>query len=213
MNPYEVLGVSESASDEEIKRVYRELVRKYHPDQYMNNPLGDLAAEKLKQVNSAYDEIQKLRKGGANRGGYQSGGSSWSGRANQGGQRYSQRQSWNPGSGTEAFAAVREALNRNDLTQAESLLSGLPRTAEWHYLTGIVQSRRGWYAAAYQSFSQAAAMDPGNREYQEAMYRMQQVNGRYAGRGGEPDWCSICGTLWCMDSCCECFGGDLIPCC
>lgn len=206
MNPYEVLGVSETASDEEIKRAYRELVRKYHPDQYMNNPLGDLAAEKLKQVNSAYDEIQKQRKTrGA--GDYRQAGGSW-GAAGRG-----QRQSWNPGSGSEAFNAVREALNRNDLMQAEALLSNLPRTAEWHYLTGIVQSRRGWYAAAYQSFSQAAGMEPGNREYQEAMYRMQQVNGRYAARGNEPDWCSICGTLWCMDSCCECFGGDLIPCC
>lgn len=205
MNPYKVLGVSETASDEEIKRAYRELVRKYHPDQYMNNPLGDLAAEKLKEVNAAYDQIQKQRKSQGAGGYQQSSGGGW------GGAR--QQQSWNPGTGSQPFNAVREAINRNDLAQAEALLSNLARTAEWHYLTGIIQSRRGWYAAAYQSFAQAVQMEPGNREYQDAMNRMQHVNARYAGRSNEPDWCSICGTLWCMDSCCECFGGDLIPCC
>lgn len=57
MNPYEVLGVSENASDEEIKKAYRELVKKYHPDKYVNNPLADLAAEKIKEINLAYDTI------------------------------------------------------------------------------------------------------------------------------------------------------------
>ena len=54
-DPYSVLGVDPSASDEEIKRVYRELARKYHPDNYQNNPLADLAEEKMKEVNAAYD--------------------------------------------------------------------------------------------------------------------------------------------------------------
>ena len=60
-DPYKVLGVSRDATDEEIKKAYRELARKYHPDNYTNSPLFDLAAEKMKEVNNAYDEIQKIR--------------------------------------------------------------------------------------------------------------------------------------------------------
>jgi molecular chaperone DnaJ len=63
-NPYEVLGVKETASDAEIKRAYRELVKKYHPDQYRDNPLSKLAEEKLREVNEAYDEIMRQRAAG-----------------------------------------------------------------------------------------------------------------------------------------------------
>ena len=64
-NPYEVLGVSPSASDDEIKKAYRELSRKYHPDANINNPLADLAAEKFKEVQEAYDTIMRERTSGS----------------------------------------------------------------------------------------------------------------------------------------------------
>ena len=60
-DPYKVLGVAREATDEEIKKAYRELARKYHPDNYVNNPLADLVEEKMKEVNEAYDQIQKER--------------------------------------------------------------------------------------------------------------------------------------------------------
>ena len=63
-NPYSVLGVSPSATDDEIKKAYRELARKYHPDNYHDNPLADLASEKMKEINEAYDEITRQRAGG-----------------------------------------------------------------------------------------------------------------------------------------------------
>ena len=63
-DPYSVLGVKPDASDQEIKKAYRELARKYHPDNYVDNPLADLAEEKMKEVNEAYEAIQKQRSGG-----------------------------------------------------------------------------------------------------------------------------------------------------
>ena len=59
-NPYEVLGVSKNATDDEIKTAYRNLARKYHPDNYVDNPLSDLASEKMKEINDAYDEIMNI---------------------------------------------------------------------------------------------------------------------------------------------------------
>ncbi|MGN0242194.1 MAG: J domain-containing protein [Candidatus Weimeria sp.] len=66
MNPYEVLGVSPNATDEEVKHAYRELSRKYHPDANENNPLKDLAEEKFKQVQQAYSDIMEMRRNGQN---------------------------------------------------------------------------------------------------------------------------------------------------
>ena len=77
-DPYSILGVKRDASDEEIKNAYRALVRKYHPDNYADdNPLTELATEKMQEVNEAYDEIQRIRQGGGSSqsdGGYNRGG-------------------------------------------------------------------------------------------------------------------------------------------
>ena len=62
-DPYSVLGVSPNASDDEIKKAYRDLSRKYHPDSYANNPLANLAEERFKEVQEAYDQIMKERSG------------------------------------------------------------------------------------------------------------------------------------------------------
>ena len=79
-DPYEVLGVSPGASEEEIKKAYRDLARKYHPDNYQNNPLADLAQEKMKDINEAYSQVMKLRQGGGSSyGGASYGGSSYGG--------------------------------------------------------------------------------------------------------------------------------------
>ena len=71
-DPYLVLGIKPSASDEEVKQAYREMVKKYHPDSYQDNPLSDLAEEKMKEVNEAYDAIVRMRSGGQGYGGGQS---------------------------------------------------------------------------------------------------------------------------------------------
>ncbi len=82
---YEVLGVSRNATDDEIKKAYRELSRKYHPDAYVNNPLADLAEDKFKEVQEAYTQIMNSRANGGSQGGWSQGGQN-SGSAG-----------WNPG--------------------------------------------------------------------------------------------------------------------
>ena len=58
-DPYSVLGVSRDATDEEIKKAYRTLSRKYHPDANINNPNKDKAEEMFKTIQQAYNQIMK----------------------------------------------------------------------------------------------------------------------------------------------------------
>ena len=86
-SPYEILGVSPSASDDEVKQAYRALAKKYHPDKYADSPLADLASEKMSEINAAYDQIQDMRKGkssGPSYGGFGGGGDAGGGAGGEG---------------------------------------------------------------------------------------------------------------------------------
>jgi curved DNA-binding protein CbpA len=158
-DPYQVLGVPESASDEEIKKAYRELARKYHPDNYHDNPLADLAQEKMKDINAAYEEINRRRGSGHSGGGYQRGDT--------------QRQYRSYG-GSSVFQQVRMAIQRGDLTRAEELLAHCnDRSAEWNFLRGAVCYRRGWMDEARRYYQTACQMEPGNPEYRQALEYME----------------------------------------
>jgi len=198
MDPYKVLGVSPNASDEEIKQAYRALVKKYHPDNYVNNPIADLAAEKMAQINTAYETIQKMRSG-------QSAGSSSDG-------------SYGHASSPQ-YATIRSYISAGNLDAADAMLEQITdRVAEWYFLKGSICYRRGWLDQAQQYFSQAASMDPSNAEYAAANSRFSQMRGVYRDRGttmqgGGMNACDCCQSLLCADCCCECMGGDLISCC
>ena len=221
-DPYQVLGVSPSATDEQIKNAYRELARKYHPDNYANNPLADLAQEKMKEINEAYDQIQRQRKQQSSRAGhgYSQGGYSQSGYS----RGYAGQRSYAVGG--SQFADIRQLLNANRVSDAEELLEGIPqsrRDAEWYFLRGRVFYVRGWLDQAYNYYVRANQMSPGNAEYQTALNQLmwQRNTGRPAGGYGDyrnvqtggASGCDMCMGLICADTCCECMGGDLISCC
>ena len=222
-DPYQVLGVSPSATDEQIKNADRELARKYHPDNYANNPLADLAQEKMKEINEAYDQIQRQRKqqqSSRSGQGYSQGGYSQSGYS----RGYAGQRSY-AGGGSQ-FADIRQLLNANRVSDAEELLEGIPqsrRDAEWYFLRGRVFYVRGWLDQAYNYYVRANQMSPGNAEYQTALNQLmwQRNTGRPAGGYGDyrnvqtggASGCDMCMGLICADTCCECMGGDLISCC
>lgn len=201
-NPYEVLEIKEGASKDDIKRAYREMVKKYHPDQYGNNPLKDLAEDKLREVNEAYDYLMKNTSDSS---GYND-SNSYSNNS------YSS-------SNNVIYNDIRRDLQSGNLGAAEEKLNRITvRDAEWNYLMGVLSLRKGWNDNAFNYISNACNLDPSNREYQDTYRQLTNRNNGYrqayyTRNNRDNDWCNICATLWCADSCCECCGGDLISCC
>ena len=208
-DPYKVLGVSPDASDDEIKKAYRALARKYHPDKYRDSDLADLASEKMKEVNAAYEEIQNLRKNGGNR----SSNSEYSGGYNYAG--------GNSSTGNPTYNEIRRLINSGNIPAAESKLFSIhegDRNAEWNFLYGCVLVKKGQFVDAQRFFDIACSMDPYNNEYKAARENLRRRANGYGGGyntsgGGGCSACDVCTGLLCADCCCECCGGDLISCC
>lgn len=192
-NPFSVLGVPDTASDEQIRNAYRELARKY----------SDSSDDgKMQELNDAYDQIVMLRGG--------LGGSSSSS---------SSRSSSYAGNMSD-LSDIREKIRSGRIEDALVLLDGIPeqyRAAEWYYLKGAAQQRRGWLDYASENFDRACRMDPNNREYAAAKENLDSSkNGGFRSTRKSSSGCSacdVCSGLLCADCCCECMGGDLIPCC
>jgi len=202
MDPYKVLGISRDATDEEVKKAYRDLARKYHPDNYVNNPLADLVEEKMKEINEAYELIQKER-AGRPAGNYQGG---------------AQQQSY---AGSD-FSRIHELMHAGRYAEAELMLDAVTqagRNAEWNYLKGCVLLQRGWLFDAQKHLEAACYMDPGNLQYRNVLSQIRSGAGNYgtgyrtAQNTGDCSGCDMCTSLMCADCLCECMGGDLIHCC
>ena len=202
MNPYEVLGVSRNASLDEIKKAYRELSRKYHPDSYVGNPLSSLAEEKFEQVQEAYDAIMKEKNGDYN----------YASNYNNNG--------YNNGDSGE-MAEVYNLLGRRSYSQALRLLDSMPnRNAKWYYYSAIAQVGLGNNLRGMGYARMAVSMEPNNIEYQNLVNRLSFQGNRYGevrnvyrgGRSGFDDASDLCCKLWLADSLCECMGGDLCSC-
>ena len=202
MNPYEVLGVSRNASLDEIKKAYRELSRKYHPDSYVGNPLSSLAEEKFEQVQEAYDAIMKEKNGDYN----------YASNYNNNG--------YNNGDSGE-MAEVYNLLGRRSYSQALRLLDSMSnRNAKWYYYSAIAQVGLGNNLRGMEYARMAVSMEPNNVEYQNLVNRLSFQSNRYGevrnvyrgGRSGFDDASDLCCKLWLADTLCDCMGGDLCSC-
>lgn len=224
-NPYDVLGVSPSATDDEVKKAYRELSRKYHPDANVDNPLRDLAEEKFKEVQEAYDTIVKERENGG--GGYHYGygtagsynyGGNYGGGYNGGGYNGS---SYGGSSTDVERQAVYNFINNRRYQEALNLLNRMNnQNAEWYYLSAAANAGMGNNILAQEHASKAVNMEPNNLQYRQLLnqlsYRGRQYqSGPYGGGYGSSDSCgtgNMCCDLWLADTLCECMGGDLCTC-
>ena len=235
-NPYEVLGLKPGATEEEIKAAYRELVKKYHPDRYQDNPLNDLAEEKMREINEAYETLMNGAKGPKNQGGTQygpgssrgyNGGPFYGGGAAYGGGRaaygaggatygaggatYGSGGGSYVGEDAEEFRETRRSIDRGDLRDAEIRLGRVgTRNAEWYYLFGVLNIRRGWYNEGMQGLQTAVNMDPQNYEYRNTLNSVitqtqhYQANSYQQGYGNaERMLCYGLQCYCCADLCCH----------
>ena len=185
-DPYRVLGVSPSASAEEIKKAYRALSRRYHPDANQNNPNKEAAEEKFKEIQQAYQQIMKEKEGGPSNGygfgGYGNTGNygNYGGYANYGSygyggyQQQNQRQSSSSDSYHSYMAAAANYIRSGHYREALNVLNTIQeRTAQWYYYSAVANSGLGNNVAALDHAKRAAAMEPGNMEYQMLLRQLE----------------------------------------
>ena len=202
-NPYEVLGINQNASEEEIKKAYKDLVKKYHPDKYINNPLADLAKEKMQEVNEAYDSLMSTRQGRSSNSAYSYGG----------GNSYGGARANSANSGR--YMQIRQAIDRGDLMNAESMLVSITnRDAEWFFLSGMISYRKGWFDYALSNINEAVRLDPNNMEYRNAFNSLVNRNRGYVNAGNSQGYqtgssCGMCETCLLLN----CLCGSPAPCC
>ena len=202
---YDLLGLNEDATDEEIKERYAELKKKYNEDRWLDGEAGNEAARMLNKLDAAYTEIMSER-----------------------------RERSKNTDGSDAYKEIAELLKSDKLVEAQSRLDDFnERGAEWHYLQAVVFYKKNWSNESKKQLEIAMQMDPGNKKYQEAYGKLNAKNDYarqsaqaadpYAGGNGAPvnnpdadqmggnvcsNCISCCYTYLCVDClfslCCGC---------
>ena len=218
-DPYSVLGVSRDASEEEIKKAYKALSRKYHPDANINNPKKDQAEEKFKEIQAAYQQIMKERTEGYSYGGgygrqtYGGSGSGYGGSQGYGGYGqgfgdFWQQAGWQQQtSGYEEEPRLRAAGNylRNGYyREARNTLDGMgehEKTARWYYYSAIANSGIGNNVIALQHAREAARMEPNNIQYTTLVQRLENGGNWYRQQQGPYQTTFSSSGDWCVKLC------------
>ena len=205
-DPYSVLGVSRNASDEEIKKAYRSLSRKYHPDANINNPNKDQAEARFKEVQQAYQQIMHEREYGSSSqsgGDYDFGGfgdfGSFRGFSGQ------YRQAGSSSAQTEDelhMQAAANFINSRHYQEALNLLNGRKtRTAQWYFYSAAANSGMGNNVIALEHAKEALRRDPGNLQYQMLVRQLESGGMWYEQRQGPYQTTFSGGSSWCMKLC------------
>lgn len=210
-DPYEVLEIPRGSSDEEIKKAYRNLSRKYHPDANMNNPNKAQAEEKFKQVQQAYDQIMKEKEQGTF-GGY--------GDYGYGGYDGYQGNQTSGNSDYENYMrAAANYIQTGHFREALNVLNSMQgRDALWYYYSAIANSGAGNNVLALQQAKQAVAMEPSNFQYRQLLQQLEGGGNWYRDMQRPYREYSVNGSGFCMRLCianllCNCCCGRGIICC
>ena len=225
-DPYQVLGVSRDASDEEIKKAYRKLSRKYHPDANVNNPNAAQAEEKFKEIQQAYDQIMKEREQGYRSGG--SGNQTYGGfggfggyggqQGSYGGNSYGGNSYGNGsyggnsyGNGPIEMQAAANYINAGHYQEALNVLNNIrERNAQWYFFSAVANAGVGNNINAMEHAKRAVAMEPNNMQYRSFLNHLEsggqwyQDMGMGYGRGTvmQGDWCSRLCLGYMLCQCC-----------
>lgn len=216
-DPYEVLGLKRGASDEEIKKAYRSLSRKYHPDANVNNPNAAQAEEKFKQIQAAYDQIMKEKEQGYSGYGSTNGYGGYGSYGGFGG--YQQRSS--SGQSDEYTNYLNAAMNyirAGRYNEALNVLSGMDQKgAHWYYLSAIANNGLGNNVVALEHARRAVELEPNRMEYRALLQQLQggggwydQMSSPYGGMTvmGNDICCKLCiANMICNMCCCGGRGG------
>ena len=181
IDPYQILEIDRNASGEEIKKAYRKLSRKYHPDANINNPNASLAEEKFKQVQQAYDQIMKERELGS---AYQSYGSPFGTYQDpfRGQEKREQSEE------EIHLQAARNYIQAGHYQEAFHVLNSIPqRSASWYYLAAHASRGLGNNINALEYAKKACALDPNNREYVRFVEFLQNGGQWYQTQSGNYD--------------------------
>jgi len=189
-DPYRVLGISENASNEEVKKAYKELARKYHPDKN-DDSMSEYAESKMKEINEAYDEILRRRANGD-----------------------FGNEETKSAPNTDVDSLLRRArrdISNSNFGSAEEIINSIQasdRDAEWNYLKACVLTHKGAYVDALRYANNACNLAPNNGEYRLFRDNLNNRGTQYAQTTSRPgnagcDMCDICSLLVCLDCMCR----------